>query len=163
MMGNASFTRSAAAFAVGAAWWLPLVAQTDDTASRYRLTPPSVRASPEADAAGQSLLLSAGQVQLAAGETASGRGLSLQAGQQWFARLGIGRGMDSELSVGGGYRFAGGNALSMHVTRQLGQERLGLAVRYDWAHAYYLRLSYDTRLGPAGPGDTLRFSAGLRF
>ena len=42
-----------------------------------------------------------------------------------------------------------------------GQERLGLAVRYDLAN-YYLRVSYDRRWNDFAP-DTLRFSAGIRF
>jgi hypothetical protein len=66
------------------------------------------------------------------------------------------------MSVGGGYRFTGGEALSMHFTRQLGQERLGLAVRYDWSRTY-LRLSYEAAPRPANGPDRLRFSAGLSF
>ena len=50
----------------------------------------------------------------------------------------------------------------MHVTRQLGQDRLGLAVRYDWQHSY-MRLSYDTPMRPAAGAEMLRFSAGMRF
>src|SRR6478735_6694646 len=76
-------------------------------------------------------LLNAGPVQLAAATSTTGSGLSLQAGHRWFARVGV------------GYTFRDGDALSMHVTRQLGQERLGLAVRYDWARTY-LRLAYET-------------------
>jgi hypothetical protein len=75
-------------------------------------------------------LLSLRGVQLSSAGYGNGRGLSLQAGQQWFARVGVGRSLDSEgVSLGGGYRFSDGQALSMLVTRQLGQERLGLAVR----------------------------------
>jgi hypothetical protein len=50
----------------------------------------------------------------------------------------------------------------MHVTRQFGQERLGLAVRYDWDRAY-LRLSYESPVRAIGAPDRLRFSAGMRF
>ena len=64
--------------------------------------------------------------------------------------------------LGGGYRFPGGHALSMHVTRQPGQHGLGLAVRYDW-HQSYLRLGYESPLRSHGLPDRLRFSAGLRF
>ena len=66
------------------------------------------------------------------------------------------------MSLGGGFRFMDGDALSMSVTRQLGQERLGLAVRYDWRQAY-LRLSYDQPLRSQGAAERLRFSAGVRF
>jgi len=104
-----------------------------------------------------------GAVRMAATGSSSGNGLSLEAGQKWFARAGLGRSLESGMmSVGAGYRFAGGDALSMQVMRQLGQERLGLAVRYDWQRSY-LRLSYEqpTRTAP-GSAD-LRFSAGMRF
>lgn len=108
-------------------------------------------------------LLSAGPVWLAAASSTTGSGLSLQAGQRWFARVGVGRSLEADvMSVGGGYRFTGGDSLSMHVTRQLGQERLGLAVRYDRAQAY-LRLSYEAPLRSLNGVDTLRFSAGVRF
>lgn len=103
-----------------------------------------------------------GTVRLAAGSSFSGNGLSLEAGEKWFARAGIGRSLENgTLSLGGGYRFLGGDALSMHVTRQPGQERLGLAVRYDWQHSY-LRLAYESLLRVPGSTD-LRFSAGVRF
>jgi hypothetical protein len=75
----------------------------------------------------------------------------------------VGRSLDTDvLSLGGGYRFNEGEALSMHVTRQLGQERLGLAVRYDWRRSY-LRLSYESPVRSLGRPDLLRFSAGVRF
>jgi hypothetical protein len=140
---------------------VPVAAQR--FAPDYALTAPALPL--DAEAAGRSPLLLLGPLQLGAAASATGSGLSLQAGQRWFARVGIGvgRGLDSDLvSLGGGYRFAGGDALSMHVTRQLGQERLGLAVRYDFNRAW-LRLGYEapTR-GLAGP-DLLRFSAGVRF
>ena len=107
-------------------------------------------------------LLGAGPVWLSAASSTTGSGLSLQAGQRWFARVGVGRSLEADvMSVGGGYRFNGGDSLSMHVTRQLGQERLGLALRYDRAQAY-LRLSYEP-LRPMSGADTLRFSAGVRF
>lgn len=104
-----------------------------------------------------------GPVRVATSGTSTGSGLSLEAGQKWFARAGLGRSLDSNLvSFGGGYRFLGGDALSMQLTRQVGQERLGLAVRYDW-HWSYLRLAYEQPLRTTpGPAD-LRFSAGLRF
>lgn len=108
-------------------------------------------------------LLGAGPLWLSAASSTTGSGLSLQAGQRWFARVGVGRSLEADvMSVGGGYRFNGGDSLSMHVTRQLGQERLGLALRYDRAQAY-LRLSYEATLRPMSGADTLRFSAGVRF
>lgn len=103
-----------------------------------------------------------GPLELAAASSTGGSGLSLQAGQQWFARAAIGRSLDSEVvSIGGGYRFTRTRAVSMHVTRQLGQERLGLAVRYDFSRAY-LRLAYEAPTRGLG-ADTVRFSAGMRF
>ena len=104
-----------------------------------------------------------GGVRLATASSFSGNGLSLEAGEKWFARAGIGRTLDNDImSVGGGYRFADGNALSMHVTRQLGQERLGLALRYD-LRSSFLRLSYEQPVRTPGAHDSLRFSAGVRF
>jgi hypothetical protein len=103
-----------------------------------------------------------GPVRLAASGTSSGNGLSLEAGEKWFARAGIGRSLENgTLSVGGGYRFGGGDALSMQVTRQVGHEGLGLALRYDWQRSY-LRLSYEPTFRVPGSTD-LRFSAGVRF
>lgn len=153
---------AAAALAAGAAG-LPLAGAAQDVAPVYRLTHPTLpqldpELSPRVD------LFSLGPVRFASAGSTTGAGLSFEAGQRWFARVGIGRSLDTDLlSVGGGYRFAGGDSLSMHVTRQLGHERLGLAVRYDWASAY-LRLSYEPPLAGLlrGP-DVLRFSAGLRF
>jgi len=97
--------------------------------------------------------------------TAPASGLSLEAGEKWFARVGVGASLvDQErLSVGGGYRFVGGDSLSLQVVRSIGQDRLGLAVRYDWANNYYLRLSYDRRWGDLNASPDLRFSAGIRF
>jgi hypothetical protein len=108
-------------------------------------------------------LMLAGPVQLAAATSTTGSGLSLQAGHRWFARVGVGRSLETDVvSVGGGYTFRDGDALSMHVTRQLGQERLGLAVRYDWTSTY-LRLAYETQPHTLSGTDRLRFSAGMRF
>ena len=103
-----------------------------------------------------------GPVRLASSGSSTGSGLSLEAGEKWFARAGLGRSIDNgTLSLGGGYRFASGDALSMQVMRQLGQERLGLAVRYDWQRSY-LRLAYEQPLRAPGTAD-LRFQAGVRF
>jgi hypothetical protein len=127
----------------------------------YALTSPSWVAEPELV---PRLPLGAwGPVRVAVAGSGTGSGLSLEAGEKWFARAGVGRSLDADvLSVGGGYRFGGGDALSMQLTRQLAQDRLGLAVRYDWRWSY-LRLSYDQPLRPQGAPDRLRFSAGLRF
>ena len=136
-------------------------AQAQQLSADYQLTVPSLL--PELDL-GPSLPVRAwGRVRLAAGGAATGTGLSLEAGEKWFARAGIGRSLDTDLmGVGGGYRFSGREALSMQLTRQLGQERLGLAVRYDYRQAY-LRLSYEQPLRTPGTMDRVRFSAGFRF
>jgi len=135
--------------------------QAQTLSPNYALTMPSLLAEPEVTP-GQPIL-SLGPVRLASGRSTTGNGLSLEAGQEWFARAGLGRSLEGEaLSLGGGYRFTGGDALSMALTRQLGQERLGLAVRYDWRQAY-LRLSYDQPVRLPGATDRLRFSAGVRF
>ena len=126
----------------------------------YSLTSPAPLLDPEVTP--RVALLSAGPLQLSAASSTTGNGLSLQAGHRWFARVGVGRSLDADvLSVGGGYQFRDGDALSMHVTRQLGQERLGLAVRYDW-HRSFMRLAYEQPLRAPGSAD-LRFSAGVRF
>ena len=129
----------------------------------YTLTAPALMGEPEPDPPTRASLLLWGPLRLAAAASMSGSGLSLEAGQKWFARAGVGRSLELDfLSLGGGYRFAGGDALSMHLTRQLGQEGLGLAVRYDW-HRSYLRLGYETPVRSHGLPDRLRFSAGVRF
>lgn len=128
----------------------------------YDLTRPAWNAPAEWDGAGRQPMVAWGPVRLGTGFSPAGAGLSMEAGERWFARVGVGRSVDSnELSLGGGYRWGDGQALSLQVVRGLGQERLGLAVRYDWPQ-YYLRFGYDTRLGPASP-ESLRFSAGIRF
>jgi hypothetical protein len=137
------------------------LAQGQVLAPDYTLTSPAWLAEPEL--VPRVPLAAMGPVRLAATGSLTGSGLSLEAGEKWFARAGIGRSLDNDvLSVGAGYRFPQGDALSMHVTRQFGQERLGLAVRYDW-HRSYLRLSYEQPLRTPGAVDRLRFSAGVRF
>jgi len=127
----------------------------------YALTVPALLSEP--DPPSSATLLLWGPVRLAGMESATGSGLSLEAGRKWFARAGVGRSLETDfVSLGGGYRFPAGDALSMHVTRQLGQEGLGLAVRYDW-HRSYLRLSYEMPVRAHGLPDRLRFSAGVRF
>jgi hypothetical protein len=126
----------------------------------YTLTAPALLAEPEVGLA--SPLAAWGPVRLAGGPSGHGSGLSLEAGANWFARAGVGRSLEGDaLSLGGGYRFMDGNAVSMLVTRQFGQDGLGLAVRYDWRQAY-LRLSYEQPVR-SGPAERLRFSAGVRF
>ena len=129
--------------------------------ANYTLTAPAWLSEPELTPAAP--LVAWGGMRLATASSSSGNGLSLEAGEKWFARAGIGRSLDNDImSLGGGYRFADGNALSMHVTRQLGQERLGLALRYD-LRSSFLRLSYEQPLRTPGAHDSLRFSAGVRF
>ena len=137
------------------------VAHAQPVVANYELTVPSLLAIPEFTP--EHPLFQAGVVRLAGARSSDGNGLSLEAGRSWFARVGVGRSLESDVvSLGGGYRFGSGDALSMHVTRQLGQERLGLAVRYDWRRSY-LRLSYDTPDRAFGLPDRLRFLAGVRF
>lgn len=140
---------------------LAMPATAQPMVADYGLTTPTLPL--DAELAPPVPLLTLGLLQLGASSSDSGRGLSLQAGQQWFARAGIGHSFDTGLlSVGGGYRFEGGQALSMHVTRQLGQGRLGLAVRYDFSQAW-LRLGYDLPSHGLRGADMLRLSAGMRF
>jgi hypothetical protein len=137
------------------------VAQGQAPPALYDLTVPSLLSAPEWTPG--SPLFQLGPLRLAPARSSDGSGLSLEAGRSWFARVGVGRSLENDvLSVGGGYRFDAGDALSMHVTRQIGQERLGLAVRYDWQRSY-LRLSYETPDRAIGLPDRLRFSAGVRF
>lgn len=144
----------------GAFLLAPLGVGAQDVAPHYRLAPSPWSLASTVEGAARTSIFQFGPVSLGTG---SGGGLSLQAGQEWFARAAIGSTLKGDLaSIGGGYRFRDGDALSMHVTRQLGQEGLGLAVRYDRAAAY-LRLSYESRLGQVGQAEMLRFSAGMRF
>ena len=144
---------------LAAAPLLPAGAQA--VAADYTLTRPAWV--PEAELTPRQPLAAVGPVRVSAAGSHTGSGLSLEAGEKWFARAGIGRSLVTDvMSVGGGYRFPSGNALSMHVTRQFGQEGLGLAVRYDW-RASYLRFSYDQPLRSQHESDRLRFSAGVRF
>jgi len=142
----------------------PVAAQL--VAPDYALTAPSwllpAASTGDPEASPRIPLASWGPVRVATSGSSTGSGLSLEAGEKWFARAGLGRSLENGMmSVGGGFRFAGGEALSMQVTRQLGQERLGLAVRYDWQRSY-LRFAYEQPLRTPGTTD-LRFSAGVRF
>ena len=143
----------------------PLRAQL--VAPDYGLTAPSwmlpARSWSDPELAVRQPVAAWGPWRVAAAGTSSGNGLSLEAGEKWFARAGLGRSLENgTVSLGGGYRFLGGDALSMHVSRQVGQERLGLAVRYDWQRSY-LRLSYEQPLRTVPGSADLRFSAGVRF
>lgn len=149
------------AFLAGLVLGAASVAQAQPVSANYDLTVPSLLSAPELTP--ELPMFEMGPLRLAGARSSDGGGLSLEAGRSWFARVGVGRSLESEVvSLGGGYRFRAGDAVSMHVTRQLGQERLGLAVRYDWPRSY-LRLSYDTPDRAIGLPDRLRFSAGMRF
>ncbi|MEJ5989211.1 hypothetical protein WG902_04375 [Ramlibacter sp. PS3R-8] len=149
------------AFTAGLVLAAAAAVHAQPVSANYDLTVPSLLSAPEFTP--EHPLFELGPVRLAGARSSDGNGLSLEAGRSWFARVGVGRSLDSEvLSLGGGFRFRAGDALSMHVTRQLGQERLGLAVRYDWTRSY-LRVSYDTPDRTIGLPDRLRFSAGVRF
>lgn len=97
--------------------------------------------------------------------------LTLQADRNWYGRVGLTQGPVSALTpaaanaivnVGGGYRWANGQSLSLQLSKGRGPgQRLGLAVDYDWPH-YFVRFSYDQGLTLA-PQDSLRLSAGVRF
>ena len=74
----------------------------------------------------------------------SGAGLSLAAGQNWFAQVAVGRSLQlnpvlpgvtasDAIRVGGGYRWSDGQSLSLQVT---GGRALGLQVSYDWPHYF---------------------------
>lgn len=128
----------------------------------YRITTPSLALDP--DPAPQTTLAGWGPVHLIGAAQGSGSGLSLQAGERWFARVAAGRSVLERdvLSVGGGFRFSGTESVSMHLTRALAQDRLGLAVRYDWSRTY-LRLSYEQPQHPMGGPERVRFSAGVRW
>lgn len=156
-------SRAVLAAAWLAAFAVPAAAQM---APDYALTAPTwllpAPAYSEPELSPRQAVAGWGPVRLAAAGSATGSGLSLEAGQKWFARAGVGQSLDSGvMSAGGGYRFADGDALSVQVTRQLGQDRLGLAVRYDLQRSY-LRLAYEQPLRIPGSSD-LRFSAGVRF
>jgi len=133
----------------------------------YELTRPMQPASSALDSdlmpRGRPLAFGSVRLSSASGPASSGAGLSVEAGQQWFGRLTVGRSLEqNQLTLGGGYRWRDGQAVSMQLTRGTGSaERLGLAVRYDWPR-YYLRVGYDFRSGE-GAVDILRFSAGIRF
>lgn len=102
----------------------------------------------------------------------TGVGLSIEAGRNWFAQVGVGRSLQyptglmdrgssgDVVNLAGGYRWSGGQSLSLQLHRARG-DRLGLAVSYGWPR-YFVRLSYDSGLSPV-PQDSLRFSAGVRF
>jgi hypothetical protein len=93
--------------------------------------------------------------------SAGSPGLSLDAGQAWFGRIGLGAGGDGQWRIGGGYRWRNGESLSLELTRSFGHAQPGLAFHYDWPR-YYLRLTYDPQPGELTQ-QLLRFSAGIRF
>jgi hypothetical protein len=155
--------RILASLPLAAALACPLAASGQSFSANYDLTRAQASPMAERELAPGDRLFAAGPVRLATAYRGStGGGLSLEAGEQWFARVGVGRSVDNDvLSLGGGYRFRDGQSISMQLLRSRGEGRVGLAVRYDWPQ-YYLRLSYDPRWGDTAP-DMLRFSAGMRF
>jgi hypothetical protein len=103
-------------------------------------------------------------------DTFSGAGLSFNS-SNWYAQFAVGHGLKysalpgvspqvEAVSLGGGYRWADGQALSLQVTGRT-TDRLGLAVSYDWPR-YFVRLQYDPKF-TLTPAQQLRFSAGMRF
>jgi hypothetical protein len=106
------------------------------------------------------------------GGDASGAGLSVQAGRNWFGQVGLAQSpggalmpgsMTDVVNVSGGYRWGDGQKLSLQLSRSRGVvgQRLGLAVNYDWPR-YFVRFSYDPGLSFA-PQEGVRLSAGMRF
>jgi hypothetical protein len=161
--------------AAGALLW-PQVAGAQAFSADYGLARPGVGSGIAAPAYSGGGSFSLGSVRvgpaLQADARFSGAGLSLAAGENWFANVSVGRSLQYDpglsaavpteaLRVAGGYRWANGQSLSLQVTGGRSQERLGLSVSYDWPR-YFVRLSYDTGLNPV-PQDKLRFSAGMRF
>lgn len=130
----------------------------------YRLVTPVRMLDPEP--APQAALAGWGLLRFAGATQSSGNGLSLQAGERWFARIAAGHSLVERdmLSVGGGFRLSDSESVSMHLTRALGQDRLGLAVRYDWSRTYW-RLSYEPppQALVGSPDRGVRFSAGVRW
>src|SRR5688572_15592550 len=96
-----SFLRSIARPLAAAALALAAFgAAAQGVAPNYALTAPAPLLDPEL--APRVPLLAAGPVWLAAASSTTGSGLSLQAGQQWFARVAVGRSLETDvLSLGG--------------------------------------------------------------
>lgn len=148
---------------------LPLVAGAgavgaQPVVANYELTRPALSRAGDMDLMPRIGLFDLGPVRVSASaaEGAAGAGLTLETGRQWFARVGIGRSLDTDVySLGGGYRWPDGQSVSMQVTHSPSEARTGLALRYDWPRLY-LRFGYDTRLREGG-SEALRFSAGMRF
>lgn len=159
--------------AVALLW--PVVAGAQAFSADYGLARPGVGSGIAAPAySGSSFSLGSVRVgpALLADARFSGAGLSLAAGENWFANVSVGRSLQYDpglsaavpteaLRVAGGYRWANGQSLSLQVIGGRSPERLGLSVSYDWPR-YFVRLSYDTGLNPV-PQDKLRLSAGMRF
>lgn len=157
---RAAFRSLACLLLTAAACVMPGLTRAQSFSANYDLTRAAPLASVESELLHTGRGFSFGSVRLApAFGTTMGAGLSLEAGEAWFGRLALGRNFDADLlSLGGGYRFGGGQSISMQLTRA-SQDRLGLSVRYDWPR-YYLRLGVDRE---GAMPDTLRFSAGMRF
>src|SRR5688572_11542802 len=87
------------------------VASAQPVSANYELTVPAILSAPEFTP--ELSLVEMGPLRLAGARSSDGGGLSLEAGRSWFARVGVGRSLASDVvSVGGGYRFRTGDALS---------------------------------------------------
>ena len=163
--------------AAGALLW-PVTGLAQQTSSLYDIVPTIPAAAPDSGAASVPSRFGLASLRIAPGLQAGGPslasgGLSLLIGQNWYAQAALGHGLAESngvglqpantdlISLGGGYRWADGQSLTMQLMRDTRRQRLGLAVSYDWPR-YFLRLDLDSRLNLA-PTDTLRFSAGVRF
>jgi hypothetical protein len=103
-----------------------------------------------------------------------GAGLSLQAGARWFGQVGLAQtptsplvhsGTNDAVNLSGGYRFGGGQSLSLQLSMARGSgpgQRLGLSVNYDWPR-YFVRFSYDPQRFTLQPQESVRVSAGVKF
>jgi hypothetical protein len=141
---------------------VPCVAAAQSFEANYELTRPAAADTDLLPLAGG---LRFGTVRVTSAfspSAAAGGGLSLETGKHWFGRFTVGRSVETDIvAIGGGYRWRDGESVSLQLSRGRGQDRLGLAVRYDWPR-YYLRFGFDPKPFE-GAQDMLRFSAGMRF
>jgi hypothetical protein len=172
MYSRPALLHSLALVAAGMLAW-PNAATAQSFSADYALSRGAIESAQGAHLPG---MISLGKVSVAAalhgGSDFAGGGLSVTAGQNWFAEVAVGRSLQTGLDpaalaardtlrLAGGYRWTDGQSLFLELTGGRSGNRLGLAVSYDWPR-YFVRLIYDTGINPV-PQDNLRFSAGMRF